>query len=73
MSTLSLSHTTARPASRGLVRIVSDVLANLAQEVALRRARATLGAMDDTLLTDIGVARGDIDHAVRHGRAGLRS
>lgn len=38
---------------------------------ALRRAGAHLGRLDDNLLRDIGLHRGDIDDAVR-GRLHLR-
>ncbi len=35
-----------------------------------RRAMALLRGLDDRALKDIGLSRGDIDRAVRHGAAG---
>ena len=33
-----------------------------------RRARKLVGQMDDRLLRDIGIDRGDAERAIRHGR-----
>lgn len=60
-----------RPARR-LVRAVGEALAGLAEryrrEARLREAEAELHAFSDRALADIGLTRGEIAHAVRHGR-----
>jgi uncharacterized protein YjiS (DUF1127 family) len=42
--------------------------AELAKELAARRAVHALASLDDRMLRDIGLDRGQIDHAVRQGR-----
>src|SRR5262245_48012981 len=42
--------------------------AELAKELAARRAIYDLASLDDRMLRDIGLERGQIDHAVRQGR-----
>jgi uncharacterized protein YjiS (DUF1127 family) len=42
--------------------------AGLAKELAARRAMRSLASLDDRMLRDIGLERGQIDHAVRQGR-----
>jgi len=42
--------------------------AGLAKELAARRAMQSLASLDDRMLRDIGLERGQIDHAVRQGR-----
>ena len=53
-------------------RSVSSTLVELwARLVHLRntsRAAARLAAMDDRMLKDIGISRGEIEYVVRHGR-----
>ena len=44
------------------------LIAWIQAERRVRRDRVQLLAADDRLLADIGLARGEIDHAVRHGR-----
>ncbi len=49
----------------GLVRsLVSSVL----REIHLRRSMREVGALDDAALLDMGISRGGIEDAVRHGR-----
>jgi uncharacterized protein YjiS (DUF1127 family) len=36
--------------------------------VSVVRARRSLGALDDHLLRDLGIARAEIDHVIRSGR-----
>lgn len=36
--------------------------------VERRRARQIIGQMDDRMLRDIGIHRGDSERAIRHGR-----
>ena len=47
---------------------VARLIAWIRAEHRVRRDLAQLRAADDRLLADIGLARGQIDHAVRHGR-----
>jgi uncharacterized protein YjiS (DUF1127 family) len=44
------------------------VAAAVAKELAARRAMRSLASLDDRLLRDTGLDRGQIDHAVRRGR-----
>jgi len=48
------------------------VTAGLAKELAARRAMRSLASLDDRMLRDIGLERGQIDHAVRKGRQGAK-
>ena len=42
--------------------------AGLAKELAARRAMRSLASLDNRMLRDIGLERGQIDYAVRQGR-----
>ena len=46
--------------------------AALANELAARRAMRSLASLDDRMLRDIGLERGQIDQAVRQGRQAAR-
>lgn len=46
------------------------LLAALVREVRLRQARRRMEALDDAMLSDIGVSRAGIEDAVRHGTRG---
>jgi uncharacterized protein YjiS (DUF1127 family) len=51
---------------QGLIRsLVSSVL----KEIHLRRTMREVGALDDAALIDMGISRGGIEDAVRHGRS----
>ena len=52
----------------GYVRYFGKLARRLAHEVYLRSATRTLQQFDDRILADIGVRRGEIEHAVRKGR-----
>lgn len=47
-----------------------DPLGALKREWVLWRARRALARLDDLALQDIGLARSEIDDAVRYGRRG---
>jgi uncharacterized protein YjiS (DUF1127 family) len=47
---------------------VARLIAWIRAEHRVRRDLALLRAADDRHLADIGLARSEIDHAVRHGR-----
>jgi uncharacterized protein YjiS (DUF1127 family) len=55
--------------SRGLF---ARFAAAIAREFAARRATQTLASLDERLLRDIGLERGNIGYATRHGREALR-
>jgi len=44
----------------------------LGKELAARRAMRSLASLDDRMLRDIGLERGQIEHAVRQGRQGAK-
>ncbi len=44
--------------------------AAIAREVRLRRDLRNLQRLDDVMLQDIGLGRGELEDAVRHGRSG---
>jgi uncharacterized protein YjiS (DUF1127 family) len=78
MSTMCLDRAPARtsvPAIPPRPALGARLLAGLlsvrsvaARELRIRRARRALEEMPDNLLSDIGLSRGDIDHALRNGR-----
>jgi uncharacterized protein YjiS (DUF1127 family) len=51
------------------VRYSGKLVRRLAHEVYVRNATRTLQQFDDRILADIGVRRGEIEHAVRKGRS----
>ena len=53
-------------AERGLAWLIAAI----AHELRIRRDLRQLAAMDDHMLKDIGLSRGDIEHCVRCGRDG---
>ena len=58
---------TAEQTTRKQSRILSLVGA-VVKEIQLRRALRDVSALDDTALVDMGISRGGIEDAVRHGR-----
>ena len=60
----------ARPRSLigGLLAAPRRVVAALARELAARRAMQALADLDERMLRDIGLDRGQIGYAARHGR-----
>ena len=48
--------------------LVRRLAAAIGREVHLRHDLAILQSLDDAMLNDIGLSRGEIDGAVRHGR-----
>lgn len=53
-------------AARGLAWLIAAI----AHELRIRRDMRQLAAMDDHMLKDIGLHRGEIEHCVRYGREG---
>lgn len=44
------------------------LFSRIVREIRVRRALREVGALDDAALVDIGLSRGGIEDAVRHGR-----
>ena len=49
--------------------LVRRFAAAIGREVHLRHDLAILQSLDDAMLSDIGLSRGEIDDVVRHGRS----
>ena len=45
-----------------------NVFRAIAREIRIRRALRAVGTLDDNALCDIGLCRGGIEDAIRHGR-----
>jgi uncharacterized protein YjiS (DUF1127 family) len=54
-----------------LSSLASRIVARVARELRIRRDMRRLAEMDDAMLRDIGLARTEIEPAVRHGRSFL--
>jgi uncharacterized protein YjiS (DUF1127 family) len=70
-----VSHLTLPAARRAAFRpaaFLAGALARLMHEWTLRQALHAMGKLDDAALHDLGVDRGDLEAAVRHGRRALR-
>jgi uncharacterized protein YjiS (DUF1127 family) len=57
-----------RPPRKSLLAIAFQPWQMLSDMMVQRRARADLSRLDDHLLKDIGLSRGSIRSAIRHGR-----
>jgi uncharacterized protein YjiS (DUF1127 family) len=57
------SRTTAAGPSR-----VGALFGALLREIRIRRALRHVSTLDDAMLCDIGLSRGGVEEAVRHGR-----
>jgi uncharacterized protein YjiS (DUF1127 family) len=51
-----------------ILDLVGRFAAAVAREVRARHDLVRLQSLDDAMLHDIGLSRGEIEHAVRHGR-----
>jgi uncharacterized protein YjiS (DUF1127 family) len=72
---VALVHSRSVSTSHGIERVRPTVLglvgrlaAAMTREIRIRHDLARLQSLDDTTLHDIGLSRGQIEHAVRHGR-----
>jgi uncharacterized protein YjiS (DUF1127 family) len=52
------------------IRGVALLIGAIANELRIRRDMRRLGTMDDHMLEDIGLRRGEIEYCVRYGRDG---
>ena len=72
MTTLALTHRPSKAASgRSLLSIAAMVANHIRWRMKVRADRRQLQAFPDYLLSDIGITRGEIENATRHGRSGL--
>jgi uncharacterized protein YjiS (DUF1127 family) len=72
---VALVHARSVPVAQGIGSVrpsVLDLVRQMAEavrrEVRVRHDLATLQSLDDAMLHDIGLSRGEIEYAVRHGR-----
>ncbi|MEZ5536878.1 MAG: DUF1127 domain-containing protein [Thiolinea sp.] len=54
-----------------LIKVVDKILGLSAKELEIRQAINELRALSDKDLSDLGLSRCNIEHAVRHGRKGV--
>ena len=53
-----------------ILDLLVRAFAAMAREIRLRRDLRSLQSLDDVMLQDIGLGRGELEDAVRHGRSG---
>jgi uncharacterized protein YjiS (DUF1127 family) len=58
-----------RGLGQGFLRATRELVTLIAREVRVRRDMRRLAEMDDTMLCDVGIARTEIERAVRIGRS----
>ncbi|HZH51336.1 MAG TPA: DUF1127 domain-containing protein [Microvirga sp.] len=70
MSAIMTCEITSRPVApaREKASLLARLAAALAREIRVRRDMRLLSSLDDAALHDIGLARGGMEDAVRHGR-----
>ena len=68
MSTLQATHTMNAKSHRGLVDLIFSAFSAVQKEIRIRRSMVELSAMDEHMLHDLGLTRGEVERVVRHGR-----
>jgi uncharacterized protein YjiS (DUF1127 family) len=68
MNDLSTAFHWTSEAASGKPSRIRGLFGALAREIRIRRALREVGTLDDNILCDIGLSRGGIEDAVRHGR-----
>jgi len=68
MTSLSTAFHWASEASVAKPSGIRGLFGALAREIRIRRALRDVSSLDDNILCDIGLSRGGIEDAVRHGR-----
>jgi uncharacterized protein YjiS (DUF1127 family) len=48
--------------------VLADLFETVLNEIQVRRSLRELGSYDDAMLHDMGITRGELEGAVRHGR-----
>jgi uncharacterized protein YjiS (DUF1127 family) len=72
MSAFTIRAARSAAENRSVWKRVWSVGVRLRHEWEVRRASFALEALDDAMLHDVGIPRGDIDYAARHGRGSRR-
>jgi uncharacterized protein YjiS (DUF1127 family) len=62
------SQGSARPWQAALMKAIKRWIARISNERRIRRGINELMALDEHQLSDIGLTRGNIEHAARYGR-----
>lgn len=70
--THSAPHTQPSSWAQRVRELMIRAVTRLAQEITIRRDLRYLSEMNDAMLRDIGITRGELEGAVRFGRAGRK-
>ena len=68
MTDLSTAFHWTSGATAAMPSRIRDLFGALLREIRIRRALRHVSTLDDNILCDIGLSRGGIEDAVRHGR-----
>jgi uncharacterized protein YjiS (DUF1127 family) len=68
MSVMTTAFHRAHHGAYGVPSFIGRLLARIAEEVRIHRSMRQLASLDEAMLRDIGLDRGGVEDAVRHGR-----